>query len=80
VEQSKSLHAWGIAIDVAKKPRVGSTCLFPDCGPYPGTQRSVLPARPDARVVTVFQNHGFHWDVFFDGFTDAAHFQWATGV
>jgi hypothetical protein len=81
---SDSVHSWGAAIDVALAPRVDSTCLMGQkadgtCDTYPPFHRAELPNRPDARIVTIFQNHGFHWGVFFDGFTDAPHFQWVTG-
>ncbi len=61
--RSLSMHAFGIAIDIK-----------PDTFPR-GQNRSF----PDARIVQIFQDYGFHWGIFFPT-PDPMHFQFATGA
>jgi len=58
-----SMHAFGLAIDI--NPAVFA----------PGQNRVF----PDPFVVEIFQDHGFHWGIFFPT-PDPMHFQFATGT
>ncbi len=60
---SLSMHAFGLAIDI--NPDVFAQ----------GQNR----AFPDPFVVEIFQDHGFHWGIFFPN-PDPMHFQFATGT
>lgn len=60
---SLSMHAFGIAIDIN-----------PDL--FKQGQNRVFP---DPFVVEIFQDHGFHWGIFFPN-PDPMHFQFATGA
>jgi len=56
-----SMHAFGIAIDI-------NPAQFP---------RGQARSSPDPFVVQIFQDHGFHWGIFFPT-PDPHHFQFAT--
>jgi len=58
-----SMHAFGLAIDIN-----------PDV--FAQRQNRVFP---DPFVVEIFQDHGFHWGIFFPT-PDPMHFQFATGT
>lgn len=58
-----SMHAFGLAIDIN-----------PDEFP-----RGHKDHFPDPFVVQIFQDHGFHWGIFFPN-PDPMHFQFATGT
>ena len=58
-----SMHAFGLAIDIN-----------PDL--FPQGQNRIFP---DPHVVEIFQDHGFHWGIFFPN-PDPMHFQFATGT
>jgi D-alanyl-D-alanine carboxypeptidase-like protein len=59
-----SMHAFGIAIDI---------------NPAWYSRRLTAPCFPNPRVIEIFQDHGFHWGMFFPT-PDPMHFQFATGA
>ena len=58
-----SMHAFGIAIDINPQ----------------WYARRQIACSPIPRVVEIFQDHGFHWGMFFET-PDPMHFQFATGA